>query len=119
MEVKSISECLNRVDNMIFDKSLKCVVNDDLERIRKHIEWKQADVVAKGKEYIEERQAVLTVLSQIIHIKERLYTDDTDEDLDEQYNKLRQRNLDWYEVINTKPEIDDHKLSHPFLFQGN
>ena len=119
MEVKSFSECLIRVDKMISDKSLKCVVNDDLERIRKHIEWKQADIVAKGKEYIEKRQAVLSVLSQINHIKERLYTDDTEEDLDEQYKKLRQRILDWYEVINTKPEIEDHTLSHPFSFQRN
>ena len=47
MKVKSRSECLNRVDIMIFEKSLKCMVNDDLEHIRKHIEWKQADVVAR------------------------------------------------------------------------
>ena len=58
MEVKSISDCFNRVDNMIFEKSLKCMVKGNLEDVRKHIEWKQADVVAR-KEYFEERLAVL------------------------------------------------------------
>ena len=57
-------------------------------------------------EYIEEGLAVLAVLSQINHIIERLYTNDSEEDLDEQYNKLRQRILDWCEEINVKPEID-------------
>ena len=101
MEVKTINECLNRVDNMIFDRSLKCLLKGDLEDIRKHMEWKQADVVAR-KEYIDERHAVLSVLFQIIHIIERFYSDDTEEDLDEQYNKLRQRILEWYEVFNTE-----------------
>ena len=63
MEVKYISECSNRVDNMIFDKSLKCLVKGDLEVIRKLIEWKQADLVIR-REYFEERQVVLSVLSQ-------------------------------------------------------
>ena len=56
MEVKSISECLNRKDNMKFDKSLKDVVKDDLEvieDIRGHIKWVDDDVVIKG-EYAEE-----------------------------------------------------------------
>ena len=118
MEVKSINECLNRIDNMIFDKSLKCLVKDDLERIRNHIEWQQADVVARG-EYIEERLAVLSVLSQINHIIEKIYSDDTEKDLDEQYKNMRQRILEWYEAISTKPENDDQKYFnrnryHPF-----
>ena len=92
MEVKSISDCLNRVDNMVFEKILKCLVKGDLEDIRNHIEWQQADAVARG-EYIEERLAVLSVLSQINHIKERFYSDDDEEDLDEQYKKLKQKNI--------------------------
>ena len=51
MDIKSVCECLNRIDNMIFDKSLKCMLIDDLERIRNHVEWQQADVVARW-EYI-------------------------------------------------------------------
>ena len=109
MEVKSISDCLNRVDNMIFEKSLKCQVKGDLEDIRKHIEWKQSDVVAR-EEYFEERVAVLAVLSQVNHIRERFYSDNTEDDLDERYNILRQRLLEWYEVINTKPEINNQQF---------
>ena len=33
MELKYISECFNRVDNMIFEENLKCLVNADLEDI--------------------------------------------------------------------------------------
>ena len=103
MEIKSTSECLNRIDNMIFDRSLKYMVIDDLELFRNHIEWQQADALAK-KEYIEERIVLLSVLSQINHIIERFFSDDTEEELDEQYNKLRLRILEWYETINTQPE---------------
>ena len=58
---------------------------------------------------ILERLAVLSVLSQINHIIERVHSNDTEEDLDEQNNKLRQRILEWYEMINTKPEINDQQ----------
>ena len=108
IEVKSISECLNRVDNMIFEKSLKCLVKGDLEDIGISIEWQQAGVVARG-EYIEERFVAFSVLSQINQIIERYYSDDDEEDLDEQYKKLRQKILEWFEVINTKPEINDQQ----------
>ena len=64
MEIKSVTECLNRIDNMIFDKSLKYMVKYDLELIWNHIECQQADAVAKG-EYIEERSVILSVFSQI------------------------------------------------------
>ena len=85
---------------------MKCPVIGDLEDVRNHMEWQQADVVARG-EYIEERFAVLSVLSQNNHIKKRFCSDVLEEDLDEQYNKLSQKNLEWYEVIDTKPEINN------------
>ena len=103
MEIKSVSECLNRIDNMIFDKSLKYLVKDDLELIRNHIEWQQAVVVAKG-EYIQERLAVLSVLSQINHLIERFCSNDSERLLDMQYNKIRHKILEWYDTINTKSE---------------
>ena len=108
MDVKSVSDCLNRLDNMIFDRSLKYRVKKHLELIGNHIEWQQADVVDRG-EYIEERVAVLSVLSLKNSIIEIYYSDATEEDLDEKYNELRQRILEWYEVINTKPENNDQK----------
>ena len=101
MEVKSISDCLNRVDNMIFEKSLKCKVKGDLEDIRNHIERKRVHIFT--------RVAVLAVLSQINHIIERFYSGDNEEDLDKQYKILRRRLLDWYEVINTEPEFNNQQ----------
>ena len=103
MEVKSARDCLNRIDNMIFDKSLKFMLKDNLELIRNHIVSQQADAMVKG-EYIEDRLAVLSVLTQINHILEKFFLYDTEEELDGEYNKLRQKLLDWYETVNTKPE---------------
>ena len=99
MEVKSVSECLNRIDDMIFDKTLKVMIKDEIERIRIHIGWEKA-----GGDFIEEKLVVLPELSQINYIKERLYSDDCEDELDKQYNKLRLRILEWYDEINTKPE---------------
>ena len=96
MEIKSVSECLNRIDNMIFDKTLKFMIKDDLERMRIHI-----GVEVAGGDFIEDRSVVLPILSQINYITERLYYD-TEEELDEQYNKLRQLILEWYEFISKK-----------------
>ena len=100
VEVKSTSDCLNRVDNMIFQKSRKCLFKGGLGDIRNHIEWLQADVVVRA-EYIKDRLSVLSVLSQVNHIIERFYSDDDEGDLDEQYHNLKQKILEWYEVINT------------------
>ena len=50
MVLASIGECLNKTDIKIFDKSSKILVKSDLEDIRDHIEWKQADVVCRGKD---------------------------------------------------------------------
>ena len=86
-----MNECLDKIVNMIFDKSLKWMVIDDLGLIRKHIESQLADVV--NKEYIEDRVDVLSVLSQINKVIERFYSNDTEEKLNEQYNKVKQRVL--------------------------
>ena len=91
MEVKSISDCLNLIDNMIFQKNFKIMVKNDLERIRNLIEWQQADCVD-----------CLPVLRQINRIIERSYSDDKEKELDEQYYKLRQRILELYDTINAK-----------------
>ena len=55
------------------------------------------------------RIAVLAVLSQIKHVIEIFYSDDNEEDLDKQNNILRQRLLEWYEVINTEPEFNNRQ----------
>ena len=96
MEIKSVSECLNRIDNMIFDKTLKFMIKDDLERRRIHI-----GVEVAGGDFIEDRSVVLPILSQNNYIIERLYYD-TEEKLDEHHNKLRQLILEWYEFTSKK-----------------
>ena len=101
MEIKSINECLDRIDNMIYDKSLKYMVIDDLELIRNHIKSEQSEI-----KNIEEKVCILSVFGQINKIIEVFYSDE--EKLDEQYNKLRQRVLGWYEMIDTgSPKIDN------------
>ena len=56
MEIKSINECLDSIDNMIYVKDLKYVVIDDLELIRNHIKYQQSEL-----ENIEERVCILSV----------------------------------------------------------
>ena len=96
MEVKSISNCLDKIDNMIFDKSLKYMVIDDLELIRNHIKCQQFEI-----ENIEERVNILSVFGQINKIIEAFFSNDSEEKLDEQYINIRQRVLAWYEMINS------------------
>ena len=59
---------------------MKCRVEGGLEDIRKHIECKQADIVARS-DYTEHRQAVLSVPSETNLNLERFYSDKTEEDL--------------------------------------
>ena len=112
MEIASISECLNKIDNMIFDKNLKSRLRSDIEDIRTHIEWKQADFVVCGKEGLEQKIAVLSVLSEINNIIEKYYSDeldDTNEYLDGPCNKLRQKFLEWCDVIDLRNINDELK----------
>ena len=88
---------------MIFDKSLKFIIKDELERTRKYVEREHANVIAKGV-YIKDRLGIFLVLEQINCIIERFYSDVSEEILNDEYNELREKILDWYETINTKPE---------------
>ena len=98
MEIESIRDCLKKIDDMIFDKTLKYMIKDDLELIMKHIVSQQADVISKDK------LCILLVLQQINCIIERFYSDDSEEILNDEYNDLREKILYWYETINAKPK---------------
>ena len=107
MLIASISECLN---NMIFDKNLKCHLKSDSEDIKTHIEWKQADIVVGGKEGLEQKIAVLSVLSEKNNIIENFYSDDLDDMndyLDGPCNKLRQKFLEWCHVNDLRNNNDE------------
>ena len=88
-----MKDCLDRIDNMINDKSLKYMVIDDLELIRDHISCQQSEVVI-----IEERLNKLSLFGQIIETIESFYSNDSEEKLDEHYIKLGQRVFAWYEM---------------------
>jgi len=85
MEIKSLTDCLNKIDNMIFDKTLKFMLKDNLELIRNYIVSHQAD---------EDKFAFLSALSQI----NQIYSIDIEEELDKQYNNLRHKILYWYDT---------------------
>ena len=59
------------------------MIKDDLDLIRNHIISQQADAMVRG-EYIEDRLAVLSVLTQINYIIESFYSGDIEDELDEQ-----------------------------------
>ena len=108
MVVASINECLNEIDNKIFDKSSKFLVGSDLEDLRDHTERKQADGICRGKDDDKERMLVLSVLSQINNSIERFYSNefnDTEEKFDGHYNDLRRKFLEWYELIDVSLKI--------------
>ena len=102
MEVKSMCDCLDRIDKMIYDKSLKYMVIDDLELIRNPIRCQQSEI-----KNIQKMVCILSVFGQINKVIEVFYSNDNEEKLDEQYNKLRQRILTWYEMINTRSGNND------------
>ena len=89
MVVASISECLYKIGNNIFNESSEFLVKSDLEGTRDHIEWKQADAVCRGKDDDKEKLLVLSVLSQFNNIIERFQSNDfndTAEEFDGHYN---------------------------------
>ena len=105
MEIASVSECLNKIDNRIFNKDIKGNIRSDLEDLGTHIEWKQADVVASDEEGDEQTIAVLSVLFGVNNMIEKYYADELDslnEYLDGPCKKLRQKFLEWYCVITNK-----------------
>ena len=99
MVVISICECLNKIDNKIFDKSSKFLVKSDLEDIRDHREWKQADVVYRGKDDDREKLSVLSVLSQIDNVIERFYSND--------FNDTEEEFDGWYELIDVSLNMNN------------
>ena len=76
MEIKSMCDCLDRIDNMIYDKSLKYMVIDDLELIRNHIRCQQSEI-----KNIEEKVCILSVFGQNNKIVELFYLNDSENKL--------------------------------------
>ena len=100
MEVKSVSDCLNIIDDAIVENIGKCIGISNLENIHKYL-------LEKGQsDFIEDRVALSNVLSQINSIKENYYEFD-EEDIKCDYMQLRKLILTWLIECGTEPEVDD------------
>ena len=109
MEMKSISDCSNFIDNMILCSIEKHVGFGNLEKLRDYMIGLYNDMIGLYNEkYIEEMMAMLAILSQIILIIEK-FSLHNEGDIKKQHCDLRKRILAWLEVSNTKPKVDDQQ----------
>ena len=101
MEVKSIGDCLNIIDDAIVENNGKYIGISNLENIHKHLlEIQQSD------DFIEDRVALSNVLSQINSIIENYYQF-PEEDMKSEYVQLRKLLLVWLIECSTEPEVDN------------
>ena len=98
MEVKSIGDCLNNIDDDIVENNGKYIGISILENIHKYLlEIGQSD-------FIEDRVAPSNVLSQIISIIESHYQF-AEENIKNEYNQLKKLLLVWLIECSTEPEV--------------
>ena len=102
MEMKSVSECLNFIDDMILCSVEKSFGIGNLEDIRDYMTGMYNEI------YIEEMVDKSAILSQINLIIEKFYLDN-ESDIKKQYSNLMKHILAWLEESNTKPENDDQQ----------
>ena len=96
MEMKSISDCLNIIGDVIVE-NIGGISN--LEIVHKYL-------LEKGQsEFIEDRVALSNVLSQINCIIEEYYKFG-EEDIKNEYIQLRKLILFWLIECSTEPEVD-------------
>ena len=100
MQVNSISDCLNFIDNLILCGTEKHIGVKNLEDVRDYMIG-----IYDGK-YIEEMVSMLAVLSQINLIIDRFFLD-KESDIKQLYRDLRKRILAWLKENMTKPEVDN------------
>ena len=103
MEMKSVIECLNFIDDKILCIVEKSVGIGTLEDIRNYV------IVMYNEKFIEELVAMSAIFSQINLKMENFYLD-RESDNKKQIWFLRKRILAWLEESNTKPETDDQQL---------
>ena len=101
--MKSVSDCLNFIDDMILCSVEKSVGIANSEDIRNYM------IGMYNEKFNEELVAISAILSQINLIIEKFYLD-KETDIKKQYCNSRKRILAWLEESNTKPEIDDQQI---------
>ena len=100
--MKSVSDCLNTIDDAIVEKNGKYITISDLEIIHKYL-------LEKGQSnFIEDRLAQSNVLSQLYSIIEN-HHQFVDEDIKSEYIQLRKVILVWSIECSTEPKFDKQK----------
>ena len=92
MEITCISDCLHRIDEMIFDKNRRPLSIDGLESIRSYIKSQNNEIFS---------ECVFLPLQEIDNIIEELYKEIDEEILNDDLDSLRGKILCWYKDINT------------------
>ena len=115
MEIKSLNECLDIIDQLMYDGGFLPVIRRNLKLIREYIKQSHHDL--SDGEYIQGGIAYLNTLAQInmvINIScSSIY--------DENYEILRNKILDWYDLIITHNDNNDENedKDEDILFQRN
>ena len=99
MVVKSISDCLSFIDNLILCGTEKPIGIGNLEDVREYM------IGMYDGKYIEETMSMLAVLSPINLIIDRFFLD-KESDIKQLHGDLRRRILAWLRESNTKLEVD-------------
>ena len=102
MEMKSVSDCLNKIDEALAKNIGKYIGISDLENFFKFL------LKRIPSDFIENRVALSNVLSQIRSIVENYYQV-VEEDIRGEYIQLRKLILVWLLESSTGPEVDDQQ----------
>ena len=100
MEVKSISDCLNIIDDAIVENIGKYIGILSLENIHKHL------LVIERSDFIENRIDLSNILSQINCIIENRYQF-AEKDIKCEYIQLRKVILVWLLECSTEPKVNN------------
>ena len=103
MELKSICDCLNIIDDAIVENNVKYIGISNLENFHKYLlEIGQSDFI--------EVVALSNVLRRINFIIEN-HHQFVEEDIRSEHIQFTKLVLDWVEECNTKPEVNDQQYS--------
>ena len=101
MEIRSLNECLDMIDQLVYDGGFLRVIRSNLKLVRDYIKQTHRDLT--DGEYIEDGVAYLNILSQINAIISMSFSKIDDEN----YEILRNKILDWYDLIVTHSDNND------------
>ena len=101
MEIKSLNECLDMIDQLAYDGGFLRVIKSNLKLIREYIKQSHHDL--SDGEFIQGGVAYLNTLAQINIMINMSYSSIHDEN----YEILRNNILDWYDLIITHNENED------------